>query len=224
MQHRARARRAGRQRASRPAVSSTGLAFVFVGGNPVLDFTNTVGWTAKGPSNERLAQYADLVSWAHRVGILDRSAATALAAYARRAGGQAARALDRALHARSVLHTYLISAARRERSPAALDQEFNALLRTAMTKLRVAPDDAAFQWRIEGDHDLDVITARLIWLAAILLTGPERPRLGCCASSDCGWLYLDETKNHSRRWCRMSDCGNRAKARRYYWRKRGRKG
>ena len=201
-------------------MSSTGLPFVFVGGNPVLDFTNTVGWGRDGLTRDRLARYADLVSWARSAGLLDRSEAAALAADSRGAAMRTERALDRARHARSVLHTYLISAARSERSPAALDQEFNALVLGAITKVRVAPQGAAFHWRIEGRHDLDLITARLMWSAAVLLTGPERSRLGFCANPDCGWLFLDETKNHSRRWCRMSGCGNQAKARRYYWRMR----
>jgi len=40
------------------------------------------------------------------------------------------------------------------------------------------------------------------------------------ATDGCGWLFLDETRNRSRRWCSMKDCGNRAKARRHYRRRR----
>ena len=60
--------------------------------------------------------------------------------------------------------------------------------------------------------------------AAELLTSERRSRIGQCADDrGCGWLFLDATKNRSRRWCAMGDCGNRAKARRHYLRTRGRR-
>jgi predicted RNA-binding Zn ribbon-like protein len=59
--------------------------------------------------------------------------------------------------------------------------------------------------------------------AAEVLTSEKRTRLGQCADDrGCGWLFLDTSKNRSRRWCDMEDCGNRAKARRHYLRERGR--
>ena len=44
---------------------------------------------------------------------------------------------------------------------------------------------------------------------------------GLSEENECTWIFLDETKNHSRRWCSMRDCGNRAKARRHYERAKG---
>lgn len=59
--------------------------------------------------------------------------------------------------------------------------------------------------------------ARLIELA------PEVPghfpgidRIKECPYPQCGRLFLDQSKNRSRRWCEMSMCGNRTKARRHY--------
>ena len=40
-----------------------------------------------------------------------------------------------------------------------------------------------------------------------------------CGASDCAWLFLDTSKNHHRRWCDMTRCGNRAKVRRFYARR-----
>jgi predicted RNA-binding Zn ribbon-like protein len=52
---------------------------------------------------------------------------------------------------------------------------------------------------------------------ADLLTSPRLHRVGRCEGvGDCGWLFLDTTKNGSRRWCSMAGCGSRAKMRRYY--------
>jgi predicted RNA-binding Zn ribbon-like protein len=56
--------------------------------------------------------------------------------------------------------------------------------------------------------------------AGALLTGDQRARVRECSGHDCRWLFLDLSRNHSRRWCDMNDCGNRAKARRHYQRRR----
>ena len=61
---------------------------------------------------------------------------------------------------------------------------------------------------------------RVLWpvvrSAADLLTSPERGRVRRCGGANCDWLFMDNSRNHSRRWCDMGSCGNRAKARRYY--------
>ena len=56
----------------------------------------------------------------------------------------------------------------------------------------------------------------VLWAAAELLTSADRDRVRACASDPCRWLFLDLSRNRSRRWCSMEDCGNRAKARRHY--------
>lgn len=48
----------------------------------------------------------------------------------------------------------------------------------------------------------------------------ERERLRTCANDDCGWLFIDESRNHSRQWCSMASCGSRAKMSRYRNRRR----
>ncbi len=45
---------------------------------------------------------------------------------------------------------------------------------------------------------------------------PERDRVRRCGGANCDWLFMHNSRNHSRRWCDMGSCGNRAKARRYY--------
>jgi predicted RNA-binding Zn ribbon-like protein len=56
--------------------------------------------------------------------------------------------------------------------------------------------------------------------AADLLVRGEPERIKTCGSATCGWLFLDLSRNRSRRWCDMKDCGNRAKARRHYARRK----
>ena len=61
----------------------------------------------------------------------------------------------------------------------------------------------------------------VVWSAANLLTSRILERVGQCADDrGCGWLFMDLSRNRSRRWCDMKDCGNRDKVRRYYARKR----
>jgi len=65
---------------------------------------------------------------------------------------------------------------------------------------------------------------RINWLivrsAADLLTSDKLHDVRACSAEDCRWLFLDISKNHSRRWCDMETCGNQAKARRHYRRKK----
>lgn len=91
-------------------------------------------------------------------------------------------------------------------------------------KKTASPDDSpppAFQlvWPV---HELDLGLPRwpIVYSAAKLLASSGLDRVRQCAGDDCGWLFLDTSRNHSRRWCDMADCGNRAKARRHYRRTR----
>ncbi|WP_246485921.1 CGNR zinc finger domain-containing protein [Kribbella qitaiheensis] len=61
----------------------------------------------------------------------------------------------------------------------------------------------------------DLATA-LVLSAARLLEREDLTRLRECQDDDCGWLFLDQSKNKSRRWCSSGDCGNRARAKRHY--------
>jgi hypothetical protein len=73
--------------------------------------------------------------------------------------------------------------------------------------------------RIAAGTEFASLLGPVAWSAAELLPSENCELIKCCASDTCGWLFLDSTKNHSRRWCDMADCGSRAKAKRYYQRK-----
>jgi predicted RNA-binding Zn ribbon-like protein len=62
--------------------------------------------------------------------------------------------------------------------------------------------------------------APIVKSAADLLLSDMLDRVKQCEGDPCGWLFLDTSRNRSRRWCSMEDCGNRAKARRFYQRKK----
>jgi predicted RNA-binding Zn ribbon-like protein len=99
---------------------------------------------------------------------------------------------------------------------------FNALLGEARSHRQLCWDRKEFVWRYRGFPDQP---ASPIWpiaeAAAELLSSSDHSRIRQCSEPDCRWLFLDHSKNHSRRWCDMSICGNRAKARRFHARQSG---
>jgi predicted RNA-binding Zn ribbon-like protein len=89
----------------------------------------------------------------------------------------------------------------------------------------VMPADSAYTWGWDrsGDHRgirLDSPLWPVAQSAAELLTSPMLGRVKVCAGEGCGWVFLDESRNGSRRWCDSRDCGNRERVRRYLARKR----
>ena len=186
-----------------------------VGGNLALDFANTQSGPPGGePDVESLGGPEDLVAWAARVGILDAAATDRLVRDARRhpAGAQAAR--ERALDLRSRLYGLFLAVANGGRPDAdALDRlrddEADALAHAHLD----ATVDGAFGWSWAQPRDLDDLRWPIVHAAATLLTTGPLDRVKGCGG--CRYLFLDETKNGSRRWCSMADCGTRAKSRRF---------
>ncbi len=70
--------------------------------------------------------------------------------------------------------------------------------------------------------DLTSMLWPVAWSASQLLTSPELARVKTCANERCGWLFIDSSRKHNRKWCQMGVCGNRAKARRFYERQKRR--
>jgi predicted RNA-binding Zn ribbon-like protein len=70
---------------------------------------------------------------------------------------------------------------------------------------------------------MDGMLDPIVWSAAELMRGGEIERIKVCSNHTCGWLFVDRSKNRSRRWCQMSDCGNNEKSRRFLQKKAGRR-
>ena len=200
-----------------------------LGGRLCLNFANTADWHAGDHPVEFLTSYSDLVAWSQHVGILTDRQVQHLLKEAARRPGHATAVLERAIALREAIYR-MFTAISHGRSPQAADlATFNAELSGALAQsrivstLRQAQDTAAegFAWDWTGAEDaLDRMLWPVVHDAAGLLTSEELDRVGGCADNRCGWLYLDTSRNRSRRWCAMEDCGNRAKARRHYERKR----
>ncbi len=186
-----------------------------------LDFANTAEWHASQHPVESLHNYDDLLDWALGKGLLDEAAAAGLQDAASRQPEQATGALARAIDLREALYR-IFSAQAHAISPAAEDVDLlNQELSTAMGQVRLLAASQGFTWGwAEVQGALEAPLWPIVRSAAELLTTPAwLERVGQCADErGCGWLFLDTSKNHSRRWCDIRDCGNRAKQRRHYQR------
>ncbi len=195
-------------------------AFDFSGGELCLDFVNTLGGSRDRPT-ERLTSYQDLLAWGSQAGILNEEDVRYLGRLAAEHPRKAAVALADAIALREALFR-IIAAVITNAPPADGDlATLNAALPRALNHLRVAPRAAGCEWEWAGEEGaLD----RMLWpiarSAADLLVSSEVQRVRRCAGESCDWLFLDTTRNRSRRWCDMRTCGNRAKARRSYARKK----
>lgn len=190
-----------------------------VGGRLCLDFANTVGSRGGETRNDRLTGYAALTWWGVRAEVLTGEEAAGMRRAAEASPGEAEEVFRRALTLREAIYR-VFSATGSGGAPAAADLEvLNGEWKRAAPRTRVVPGkEGGFAWGWDEVEALD----RVLWPAARsaveLLTSPELLRVGECAGETCGWLYLDTSKNRSRRWCDMKDCGNRAKVRRHYHR------
>ena len=192
-----------------------------LGGRLSLDFVNTADCHASDHPVEFLASYSDLVAWSQHVGILTNHQVQRLLKEAARRPVDASAVLERAITLREAIYR-IFSAISRGRPPQAADlATFNVELSGALAQSRIVSTAEGFTWDWAGAEDaLDWMLWPVAHDAAGLLTSEELDRVGQCTDDRCGWLFLDTSRNRSRRWCSMEDCGNRAKARRHYKRKR----
>jgi predicted RNA-binding Zn ribbon-like protein len=195
--------------------------FKFIGGSLCLDFVNTVGWRGTNHSKESLNNYYELISWSQHAGILRDDEAQELLQLARIRPTEATEVLKRATALREAIHG-IFSAIADGNPPHAEDlTTLNTELSQAMAHSQIKPESGGFTWILDTKTNG---LSRILWpiarSAADLLTSKEMKRVRRCSSEDCGWLFLDMSRNRTRRWCDMKDCGNRAKARRHYERTR----
>jgi predicted RNA-binding Zn ribbon-like protein len=187
-----------------------------IGGHVALDFANTAGWHASPEGDEHLEGYEDVVEWAGLVGVLPPRVRAALKRRAARRPREAAQALARAIEWREVVYRIFARLAH-GRTP---DSEDVASLHAARLE---ALRQAAPEWR-EGrltlrwpDDKVDLLRPvhPVMVAAAELLASGDLTRLRQCGNDPCGWLFLDRSRNGTRRWCSSQDCGNASRVRRF---------
>lgn len=187
----------------------------FVSGHPALDLVNTVDRRGEGARRrDDLIDAMAVVRWCRQARVLGADSASRLAGEAAGDDGTTVRAV---VDLRETLWQTLL--------PLIDDPEHHVLV--VPERLRVRMTDALTHSDLAGDplrwrlvpHELADVPRVLALSAMDLLQSPELRRLSHCANAACGWLFLDRTRNHSRRWCSSGDCGNRERARRFYRRR-----
>lgn len=193
-----------------------------IGGHPALDFANTAGMHASPARSEWLTDYGEVIAWARHAGIVTPAEARELEAVAAAHPRRAAAAWRRILELRETVYRLFASLAQHH-APAPSDL---AALHAARVKALAA---ARPTWRsglvLDWSSAPDALgrpVYPLVLAASELLVSPERTRLKQCGRHPCGWLFLDRSKNGSRRWCSSADCGNITRVRRFRARLRGR--
>ncbi len=186
-----------------------------------LDFSNTLGMHAGKMRPEFLRSYFDLAEWSQYAGIITEEEERDLLHRAKKSPEQAENVLRKALELREIIFRIFSSIAANA-APSEKDiLLFNKKLSRMWKQSKLEMTESGVEWNIAGNRDtLDWPLNAVIHSAFLLLTSDERDKVKVCADErGCGWLFVDHSKNRSRRWCDMADCGNLAKQKRYYGRK-----
>jgi predicted RNA-binding Zn ribbon-like protein len=187
-----------------------------------LDFCNTVSTHVEGQGREYLTTYGELVAWSRHARILTGDDVRALLSGATPNPDSAAAVLERAVRLRELIYrTFSALAAQGQPIPPDL-AALNRALQDALPRLELRQSAGGFEWAwARSRGDLDWMLWPIVRSAADLLTSEDLDRVRECAREGCDWLFVDTSKNRSRRWCSMDLCGSRVKARRYYRRRKG---
>ena len=200
------------------AMSAHEPQFVFdlSGGQLALDFANTVSYRFE-KATERLPNFRELVRFGTSTGAIPASVMTRLSVKAAQFPELAERALREAVQLRETLFAIFQAIAEGREVPEKALAMLNIAAESCTAHRRLVKAGDRFEWRWEA---MDVYLDSVVWpvtqAAVDLLLSEELKNMRICASDKCGWLFLDKTKNHRRRWCDMKTCGNRVKARRHY--------
>ncbi|MFW6084226.1 MAG: CGNR zinc finger domain-containing protein [Gemmatimonadota bacterium] len=197
-----------------------------------LELLKTRGWEARDRADDVLDSPAQFVAWTRKEGLVPAPEARRLRAAVRADPQAIAGVVRRTRELRTLLHRIFGRVAEDELPD---DEDLKVLERTLLDadqRLALLPDaDGSISWQWNGREegtpaekidqgDLDAAATRrivggLARSAADLLTTGELARVKICDAHDCGWFFVDVSRNKSRRWCDMAGCGNRAKAQRY---------
>lgn len=186
-----------------------------------LDFANTLGWRGSSPT-ESLLTFADLLKWCGDAGVIPARLAHQLRAWPEKHPKRVADIFSEAIALREVIYRVFHCVASGA-NPDDVDLDLlNRALRDAPLRTTIQRSAEGFGWQVEESKtSASSILAPVLWSAGDVLVGPQLAKLRECSNAKCLWLFLDDSKNGTRRWCSMQSCGNRAKAHRHYLRQKG---
>lgn len=191
-----------------------GHVFDLCASHLALSFANTVSQRQSEAPIERLPSYRDLLSFARQTELIDEADEARLRKLDRSDPARTERVRRQAIELREAIYSVAFHVASGEPVPEAARETLGRYAH----KLVIGPD-LGWTWA-EGDRAPDAMLGPIVRAALDLLTTSDRERIKICEADDCVWVFYDGSKNRSRRWCDMAQCGNRAKARRFYAAKR----
>ena len=182
-----------------------------------LGFVNTLSWRGRSEPVETLHSAADLFNWIERSEVLPRASIAEARNWARDHEKQAAHGFAKAIEVREALFAIFSAIAAGAGVAREGFQTLEAALTRAPHRARLVPMANGYAWSGPVRRiTIDEVLAPILWSAGDLLVRAEDRRIRCCANDECLWLFIDQSKTNSRRWCDMRSCGNRAKAQRHY--------
>jgi predicted RNA-binding Zn ribbon-like protein len=192
-----------------------GRVFELTGGHPALDLVNTLDWRFResGPE-ELLEDYEDVVRFTEQTALI--SAANARKLLRNVPESKAAKVIPAVRQLREAAAEVLYEAVDgKSPSPSAI-KRLEECLSAAKGQEELQWDGEKLRWMLPQAPSLP---ASPLWLLSLsvesLMTSEQMHLLRECGNADCRWLFVDTSKNHTRRWCDMKICGNRMKARRF---------
>jgi predicted RNA-binding Zn ribbon-like protein len=182
-----------------------------------LAFANTLSWRGSPAPSESLGGIEDLLAWLANTAKIPPQTIEAVGKRLRRQSSEAAKLFSEAIELREAIYRACSALAASEPIAEKDLALLNRRLAEAPRREKLAHAEGGYAWEVKKiDASAAGLLAPVLWSAADLLTHADRRRVRRCANDACLWLFVDESKAGTRRWCDMSSCGNRAKSRRHY--------
>ena len=187
------------------------------GGTPSLNLINTIHDRTKDVLSDYLQRPSDLTAWAMKAGAGDPSSIRAIESRLKLNAREGTAALRRTRELRELLYRMFYAITQNQKISQRDLTEFNTNVRNVESNVVLKHQQGRYVelWSFD-DGDIRSILAPIIKDAHRLLLSDKLPRIKRCPN--CGWLFLDTTKNGKRRWCSMKNCGSNVKALEWYYR------
>ena len=200
------------------APSASGFQFELTGGTPCFDFANTVdSRCAPKQRVDNLTGFTALTSWARQSGVVSARKASELTRAAKEQSDAAGRVFRKAVELRETIYRVFSVIAGGGRPSEQDLLLLGSYAQEAFSHMHLIAGGSGFEWSLDQRSRDSLMT--LLWpianSAVDLLVCGDLAKVRECAADNCGWLFIDRSRNQSRRWCDMKICGNREKVRRH---------
>ena len=185
-----------------------------------LDFANTLAWRGSSPA-ESLHGFADLTKWCADTGLIPARLSRQIRKWPDKHPKRAAEIFEEAIALRETIYRVFHSVASGANPEEADLELLSRALADAPLRTKILRTADGFGWQLaDSKTTVSSLLGPVLWSAGDLLIGPQLLKLRECSNDKCLWLFIDDSKNGTRRWCSMQSCGNRAKAHRHYLRQK----